>query len=479
MESHTLPLCFVDLETTGVSGRFDRVIEVAVIRYQDGKLLDEFCSLVNPECEISPFISDYTGITNAELAQAPTFAELAAKLHELLDGFVFVAHNVRFDYGFLKHEFERLEIKWSPEQLCTVKLSRKLYPQHRRHGLDALIERHGLACDARHRALGDAQVLAQFWELIQREHEPTELDTAVRAIMRRPSTPINIAQEKLDALPDACGVYLFFGQSGAPLYVGKSVNIRSRVLSHFAGDTASHREMRIAQQVTDVEYYETPGELSALLLESKLVKELLPIHNRALRRVQRYCSFELRTGPEGYLSLHRVEGSDLARCDWSQVYGVFRTKREAEKALTAIAKEHGLCHKHLGLEKTKGACFAYHLKQCRGACVGEEDMVHHNLRLQSALAKLRGIAWPFAGPVGLREHDEERDLTAIHLVDNWCIHGTAYSEDELADLLQSPPEPVFDRDSYKLLLKFLSRRESGIEVIKDLARPAVSCAATA
>lgn len=466
--------CFVDLETTGGSAQRDRIIEIAILTVRDGEVIDEYQTLVNPEGEISSFIQNYTGITNEHLRDAPTFAQIAREVHERLSGKIFVAHNVRFDYSFLKNEFLRFGLRFSTKQICTVKLSRRLFPQHRRHSLDAIIERHGIDCSARHRAMGDAQVMFDFWRLAERECGHKTMKAALDQIAKRPSVPMNIPEEKLQTLPDACGVYVFYGAQGAPLYVGKSVNIRSRVLSHFSGDHVSGKEMRIAQQIADIEYFETPGELSALLLESKLVKDWLPIYNHQLRRTHKYLSYELSENEAGYQNLKLIEASQSAHADWTKVYGVFRSKREATSALEVIAEAHGLCHRYLGLEKTHGACFAFQLKKCRGACVGEEPAQLHNLRLQTALLRMRGTAWPFDGMIGIREHDQARDLTAIHVVNNWCILGTAHSDGELEELLKSPPQPVFDRDSYKLLLKFLAKKGSGLQIIKNLGQQAAA-----
>jgi len=152
-------LVFVDLETTGGNAAYDRITEIGIVRVQDGELLDEWSSLVNPECPISPYIEAFTGISSEMVADAPLFADVASTVFEKLRGAVFIAHNARFDHSFLRAEFRKLGMAYAAEALCTVKLSRRLSPEHPRHNLDALIERHALSCSARHRALGDARVL--------------------------------------------------------------------------------------------------------------------------------------------------------------------------------------------------------------------------------------------------------------------------------------------------------------------------------
>ncbi|HEV7358195.1 MAG TPA: 3'-5' exonuclease, partial [Steroidobacteraceae bacterium] len=161
-------LAFVDLETTGGNPAYDRITEVGIVRMRNGELLEEWSSLVNPECRISPYIEAFTGISSEMVADAPRFADLASMVYEKLEGAVFIAHNARFDQGFLRSEFRRIGMTYSAAALCTVKLSRCLFPQHARHNLDAVIERHGLDCSARHRALGDAKVLHDLWQKLTR-----------------------------------------------------------------------------------------------------------------------------------------------------------------------------------------------------------------------------------------------------------------------------------------------------------------------
>jgi len=163
------PLAIVDVETTGAHPAWDRVTEIAVVEVADGEVLSEWSTLVNPGTSIPPAIQALTGITNRMVADAPAFEDLAPGLYERLEGRVFVAHNARFDYGFLRREFERAGLRFQARTLCTVKLSRRLYPGHARHNLDSLIDRHHLQCNARHRALGDAQAVWQFLRVAAEE----------------------------------------------------------------------------------------------------------------------------------------------------------------------------------------------------------------------------------------------------------------------------------------------------------------------
>lgn len=192
------PLIFLDLETTGMLAAEERITEIGLVEVDKGELVGSWSQLVNPERNIPPFIEALTGITDAMVEHAPTFAQLAPGLFERLEGKVLIAHNARFDYGFLKNEFERVGLSYQPRVLCTVKLSRKLFPEHRRHNLDSLIERHGLACSARHRALGDAEVLWQFLQKIQVEVDAERIAAALLAQLDAPGMPTGSAPAALE-----------------------------------------------------------------------------------------------------------------------------------------------------------------------------------------------------------------------------------------------------------------------------------------
>ena len=462
------PLAIVDLETTGAHANHDRITEIAVIEVDGGEVRSEWSTLVNPQTTIPAFIQALTGITNEMVADAPTFAELARELHERLEGRIIVAHNARFDYGFLKQEFERHGYKYTARTLCTVRLSRRLYPEHSRHSLDALITRHELTCAARHRALGDAQVLWQFIEVAGRERGPVALAEAARAIAKQPTLPAALDKALIDAIPDTPGVYLFHGENGAPLYVGKSINMRTRVLSHFSDDVRSSKEMQMAREVRSIEWINTAGELGALLKEAELVKQRLPAFNRQLRRASGLCTFTFEPQRPPAQALRLVSGAELEADSSAHWHGLFRTKRAANEALRQIADEQGLCLQTLGFEQAKrgpagsGACFRHQIRRCAGLCAGRETIGQHHLRLATALARLKVAAWPYRGPVGIVEEDASRDAVDIHVIDHWCYLGTAHDETEIAELLARHRRlrglARFDLDQYKLLVKFLGAK---------------------
>src|SRR5437762_9779259 len=249
----------------------------------------------------------------------------------------------------------------------------------------SLIERHGLACPARHRALADAEALWQFLQLAAREHGEEIVAVAARQIARQPTLPPHLERAAIDAIPEAPGVYLFYGAGGTPLYVGKSVAMRTRVLAHFSDDIRSQKEMQLAREVRRIDWRRTAGELGALLAEARLVKELAPAYNRQLRKPGELCGFVF-----DFKRLRLAQACEIDADTLPFLYGLFRSKRAAHSALRAIADEHRLCLQTLGFDTARhGACFRHQIGRCAGVCAGTENIHQHHARLASELAKLR------------------------------------------------------------------------------------------
>ena len=465
-----LPLpafAFVDLETTGTRAGADRITEIGIVRVDDdgGRVrVTEWSSLVDPEVPIPPAIQVLTGITDAMVARAPSFSTIANEVRRLLDGCVFVAHNARFDYGFLKHAFARLERTFSARVLCTVRLSRRLFPDAEGHGLDALIARHALPVSQRHRALGDARAIWSFVEGLYRDAPHEHVDAAIRRILRMPSLPPQLPPDVLDALPEAPGVYLFYGDNPLPLYIGKSVNLRERVAAHFSQDWRSETDLRLSREIRRIEHECTAGELGALLREAVLVKSQLPAHNRALRRKEEAGIARWREGAPKFVAASSVEAHELANA-----YGPFASRASLRAALRALASEHRLCARRLGLERgATGPCFARQLRRCDGVCVGAETPQAHDARVAAALAPLAIPHWPAPGAACVREASVDGERVDVHVFRDWCWLGTAGDEAELAELAEYPRRASFDLDVMRLLLR---RYRGGLLDLRPLAAP--------
>jgi DNA polymerase III subunit epsilon len=444
---------FLDVETTGSTATCDRVTEVAwvLLDGETGQVSKE-SHLVNPDARIPAFIQQLTGITDDMVADAPRFSAIAPRLAAAMEGAVFVAHNARFDYGFVKNEFKRIGQSVRAPVLCSVKLSRLFFPAEKRHNLDAVMARHQLQADSRHRALTDADLIYQFWLDLQQRFGPQKVVDAAKSLISQSSWPSHLDADALDEMPDTPGVYIFYGEKRFTLYVGKSKHLRQRVLSHFSGDHAHGKELSLSMQVRQIEWHETPGEIGALLLEATLVKQLAPSHNVRLRRNKSLCAWRFSTETNAPPSLVWTQDLDAGAQD--DLYGLFTSQRHAQTWLTALAETHQLCKGRLGLErvKPKQPCFGRQLRQCKGVCVGEEAPNLHDLRLLAAMVDRKVATWPFAGPVGFVERSKDKTQTAIHVVDRWCYLGTATQEGECADLMETA-RPQFDPDIYKILRK--------------------------
>ena len=480
--------CYVllDLETTGGNPLNCRITEIAAVRVEYGLEVARWSTLVNPGTRIPPLIQSLTGISNAMVADAPPFNEVGATLLKLLDGAVLVAHNVRFDHGFLLNEYARMDVALRVKTLCTVRLSRKLYPQHKGHGLDAIMQRHGLTTLSRHRAMGDVDLMRGFLQVATQELGADAVSQQAQILLQGSAAVPPHLETNVADIPETAGVYLFYGEdieaaeSGKknpqihmqiPLYIGKSIKLRSRVMSHFQAASREAREMRIAQEIRRVEWVETAGELGALLLEARLVKELQPLHNRQLRRERTLCAWRLNDNPNAKPLVTLVRGDDLQPREFGQMYGVYRSKNQAMSGLRELAETHGLCHQALGLETGKGRCFAHQIGRCKGVCCGGEKPELHHLRLKLALKQQQLRVWPHAGKIGLREYNARTGRSEMHVFDQWCHLATVQNEAELDDIINANTSLAFDLDTYRLLLKHLAApHKAGLE-LKMLSLP--------
>lgn len=451
------PLVFVDIETNGLNHVRGRVVEVAAIRVENGQITREFSQLIDPGVPLPQFITRLTGITQNDLAGAPIFAAIADELHDILSGAVFVAHNVRFDYSFLKQEFKRIGKQFNPRQLCTVRLSRALYPAERSHKLASLIERHNLQVSARHRAYDDAHALWQFVQLAQAQFAVEVLEAAVAKQLKRPSLPKALTHEMIDTLPAGHGVYIMYDETGAPLYVGKSIHIKQRVMEHFMRDHDNVGEFNLAQRVHSITAEETAGELEALLLESQLVKQLLPYQNKMLRRTEKLLLLVKELDEQGYLRV-RVQVSDpniVHKND--DVLAVYDRRSKARASLERALRDWNLCPKLMGLEKTNRACFWSQLGKCLGACAGAERPEKYNQRLLTAFSRQQLTPWPYAGPVLIQEKSSQGEAHTGFIVDKWCIIGRVRQEPGCEPTLERHAF-AFDLDTYKILSAYFAAK---------------------
>jgi len=449
-------VAFVDIETTGCTPGQHRIIDVAVIGAQGGAVDFEWQSLVNPGVHVPAGITALTGIDNEMLGDAPPFERVARELRERLEGRVFIAHNVRFDYGFIRREFALMGTTWSSPNLCTVRLSRALYPEMPRHNLDAVMERHDIHIENRHRAMPDAQALLAFWRKLRAAWPAEALQSAIDLASHRATLPASLPPDLPDDLPEGPGVYRFFGvgEDGREtlLYVARANILRERVLDHFRG-AGSPKARKLAAEVRRVEWTETAGELGASLLEAREVRESQPVYNRSQRGGAQRFTWVFDAGN----AAPRLAELDAEALRAHDAFGTYRSERDARRALEALAREHQWCFKLLGLETGEGSCFGLQVGRCKGACVGKEPAPLHMARVKIGLMPLRLKPWPHEGPVMLREGAGERQQW--HIIDAWQHLGSfdAGDDDALTMFVRRArrsTEP-FDFDAYRIFTRFL------------------------
>lgn len=352
------PIVFCDVETTGAKARMGKIIEIGCVRYENGVETDRLVTLLNPGQRVPYTIQMLTGIREEDLYDAPPFKDVHRDILNIFNGATLCAHNAAFDFGFLKAEFARMNINFHPKRLCTAQLSRKLFSQERRHDLSSIIARYNFICENRHRALGDTLVLVQFLKYIQQNIREDTIRSALILKSNVQNFPPQLRKDTLSELPDAPGVYSFFDSEQRLLYVGKSVQIRKRVMSHFNQALQNKRSNAIWKEVADITWEVTASDLGASLLELEKIKNLSPVYNRASRRTRSLWYLSKYSTKSGYIAFKLLKTADLSDTYFEGIYGIFKTKKQATTILDRLAKLYRLCPILLGIEQGKGTTFA-------------------------------------------------------------------------------------------------------------------------
>ena len=373
----------VDLETTGGLSQRDRITEVGIVIVENGAIVETFQSLVNPERSIPPQITRITGITNEMVQDAPKFFEIAKDIVLMTKSCVFVAHNVGFDYGFLQHEFNRLGFTYSRRKLCTVKLSKRLYPSLKSHGLSNLIKVFDLPMSSRHRALDDAKATAYFLKGIIEKNGSENIRDIINYGLKATQLPDAISMDRLHQLPETHGVYFFEDSEGRYLYIGKSNNIQKRVIQHFR--KVSKKSQKILQSVHSIKYETTPGELIALLKEDEYIKTHQPPINKAQRKasfpyvISKQISFEGRSN-------YTVQKLSLKEQSEHNVLANFHSKQAAYGRLIALSDDLSICKCQL-LGQEQKSCWKKQIGLCRTQEINEEQYDELDARLNQYFDK--------------------------------------------------------------------------------------------
>lgn len=411
----------VDIETTGGRASRDKITEIAIVLHNGEKIIDTYETLINPDTYIPYGITQLTGITQEMVEDAPRFYEVAKEIVEMTKNAIFVAHNVRFDYSFLRSEFHQLGFTYSRKQLCTVRLSRKSFPGLSSYSLDSLIRHLNLNINNRHRAMGDALATTELFEkILAKESSEDNIKNLVNLGIKESLLPKNLTVEKLHALPENCGVYYFHNENGEVVYVGKSINIKKRVAEHFSKKT--EKASKLQQHVHEVTYEITGNELIALLLESNEIKRLRPPINRAQRLRRFPYVIYTYTNEAGYICFNFTKVTQKTRKQY-QIISEHPKQGSARGRLEAALKTFELCARYCHLQPGNGACFNFHLKQCLGACAGQEVPESYNERARLAKETLSTIFEQNFFLIDKGRHSNEKSVV---LVENGYYRGYGY-----------------------------------------------------
>jgi len=459
IKAYQKPIVFCDVETTGSRKYGARVTDVAFIRFENGKEVDRFETLVNPEMSIPYNIQQITGINDQMVKDAPIFSEIADRIFEICDGATFVAHNVKFDWSFIHGQLKVQGIDLKCEKLCTVLLSRRLFPYERGHSLSAIIDRYGFHCSARHRAMGDTDVLVQFAKYIDENIEEKALLEAISGAKPKVSLPPNVTQKQVDVLPKNPGVYSFYADNGELLYIGKSINIYKRVLSHFTNAAYNKKSKKIWEQVHSIDTITTASDLGASLLELYKIKTESPLYNRKSTRIQRLWFVTLEKNETGYLTAQLKSSQNLSTEKLPEIRGIFRSAIKAKEFLALAAKEQKLCPKLMGAEKmSDGPCFSSQLHICSGACTGKPDVGEYNKAVEKVFETRRLRAWPHNGPKEIIKNNPQLGISERFVIDNWILQKAEVIEFEEPYDLFPVADLSFDYEMYKVLVRHLTRK---------------------
>lgn len=442
-----------DIETTGGNAIREKITEIAIYKYDGEKIVDQLVTLVNPERNIPLQIQQLTGITNEMVASAPKFYEIAKQVVEITEGCIFVAHNSAFDYNFIKQEFKSLGYNFQRQNLCTVKLSRKLLPGLTSYSLGILSAQLGIKIEGRHRASGDALATVELFSKLLKTHNGHDItDVEIADVIKGLNE--NLDKNVLKNLPEDTGVYYFLNEQHDPIYIGKSINIKKRVHSHFSNKNST-RAIEMKSQTAHIDFTITGSEMVALLHESAEVKSHMPHFNRLLRRSTFSWGLFAQTDNDGYinLTLKRINQKNGA------ANVLFSNKKEAENYLHKVIEDYQLCQKLCGVYKSAAACFHHQIGLCKGACIGEESPEIYNDRVMQFLEKTTIPNDSFFIVDKGRNTNEKSVIKISHGV----YQGFGFFEPELIqnqNELHDYIKPADDnKDARSIINSFLSRKK--------------------
>lgn len=371
----------VDIETTGSYAAANGITEISVHVFDGNKVVERYETLINPRQSIPRFIQSMTGITDDMVAGAPDFEEVAEEIHRVLHDKTFVAHNVNFDYSFIKAHLKAAGYDLNTQKLCTVRLSRKIIPGLPSYSLGKLCDSLGISIEERHRAGGDAAATVKLFRLLLEKDEKQFITKSLKRDSKESVLPPHVPKEHFDQLPYTPGVYYFHNEKGKIVYVGKAKNIRYRVNSHFSNNSAGRQKQNFMKHVHGISFRECGTELMAAVLESTEIRKLWPAFNHSQKRWEDVYGIYTYEDQNGYLRLAIEKNKKRLVPAHTFHYLV-----EGHNILRGLIREFKLCPKFCFLQKDTVPCTGMESGQCQGACEKKETPVQYNQRVKEALA---------------------------------------------------------------------------------------------
>ncbi|WP_025143467.1 exonuclease domain-containing protein [Pedobacter jeongneungensis] len=411
----------VDIETTGGHASANGITEVAINIHDGNQIVESYTTLINPKQPIPDYITALTGIDDAMLRDAPTFNDVALQIYQLLSDKVFVAHNVNFDYSFLKHHLAAAGYDLQCRKLCTVRLSRKLIPGKSSYSLGKLCTALQIPIENRHRAAGDADATSILFNMLLKNDQEGIITEMLKKTSKEQVLPPHLDKASILRLPNQPGVYYFKDSKGKIVYVGKAKDLKKRVTSHFTGNTPNRQRQEFLRTIHHVDFVICGTELMALILEANEIKRLWPENNRAMKRYEHKYDLYVFEDQNGYLRLavdkHKKNNNAIQS---------FNSLLEGYNFLTQLIDKHQLCAKLCYLQKTATKCYAHENGQCFGACSGIETVAVYNKKLNAALSDIQNQQPSFA----LVDEGRKDEEFSCLLVEKGKFYGMGYFTDK-------------------------------------------------
>ncbi|MGQ0738551.1 MAG: exonuclease domain-containing protein [Bacteroidota bacterium] len=374
----------VDIETTGSYAAANGITEISIHLSNGNEITGKFQTLVNPGQPIPPYITAMTGISNQMVAEAPRFEEVAENIYNLLHDKIFIAHNVSFDYSFIKNHLQQAGFELNSKKLCTVRLSRKIFPGFPSYSLGKLSHSLGIVINDRHRAGGDAEATAKIFHLLLQNDKEQFIHKSLQRNSKEWILPPNVPKAHFDALPYTPGVYYFHNEKGKVVYVGKAANIRYRVNSHFSNNSPGRQKQNFMRHVYGISHQECGTELMACILESAEIKKRWPVFNSSQKRWEDVYGIFMYEDQKGYLRL----AIDKNRKRLNPVYS-FHYLVDGHAVIRKLIKDFKLCPKLCFMQKDDGPCEGINDGSCKGACEQRETAKKYNKKVLKACNSLR------------------------------------------------------------------------------------------